>query len=473
MLEDKQVRLQEEADVPFDVMFQKQRDFFATGVLLSWRYRRSLLDYFELALNSWEQRLLDALYQDLGKSPAEALATEFCYVKKQLRYMRSKLRIWCREKKYKTLFFLPFSRARVQNAAFGSCLILAPWNYPLQLALVPALTALAAGNTVVIKPSEYAPATGLAIAQMLSEFFTPDVITVVLGGAQTSSQLIAQKPDHIFFTGSTAVGKKVAIQAAEHLIPVVLELGGKNPAIALPDANLLIGSRRLAWAKGINAGQTCVAPDFLCVPRDLVEQWATAIWQSWQTMYSFEPNQKEGLEAPEWTKIVNIAHFDRLTQLLNSGEVLFEGRRNRSTLYFEPVILKVNSFEAPVMQGEVFGPILPIFVYDSLDELVESLATRAAPLVYSIFTRDKKAALNQLRSIKCGAGLVNDALVHLVDATLPFGGIAESGMGRYHGYEGFKAFTWPKTLFVSPSDFDAPWRYPPLKGKEAIIKRWM
>jgi aldehyde dehydrogenase (NAD+) len=348
----------------------------------------------------------------------------------------------------------------VQPEPLGVALIIGPWNYPFQLVFSPLVSALAAGNCAILKPSELAPHTARVISKLIADTFPPDAITVVEGGRQTAEALLMEKFDAIFFTGSTSVGKAVMSSAARHLTPVTLELGGKCPAIVCADAPLEVAARRLAWGKFMNAGQTCVAPDFVLVERPAFKLLVEALRGAVGEFYGDNPQA-----SPSYGRIVNRSHFDRLIRCapacLNDAE----------DLYIAPTILTGVSWDDPVMQEEIFGPILPVIPFDSIDEVLALLEDRPSPLALYLFTNDRRVHERVLSGTRSGGACVNDTVVHMVGQNLPFGGVGDSGMGRYHGQAGFECFSHERTVVRRPTSFDFRFRYPPPKLSLEKLKK--
>jgi aldehyde dehydrogenase (NAD+) len=370
------------------------------------------------------------------------------------------------------------ARAQVSPAPHGVCLVIAPWNYPFQLAMAPLAASVAAGNTVVLKPSELAPATAAVLESMVNEYFTPDFITVVPGGAEVSQGLINARPDHIFYTGSTRVGRIIMRQAAESLIPVVLELGGKSPCLVLADADLAVAARRIAWGKFMNCGQTCVAPDYVLVDRSVKVAFVAEIVRAIGRLYAPDSADAEAILAavrrsPDYGRIINGHHFDRLKTYLDCGPVLFGGDIDERERYFSPTVIDNPSLSSPLMTDEIFGPILPVIPFDDLDETLLALDEKPAPLAFYVFTRDRRTARYITSHARFGGGCVNDTILHLANPHLPFGGVGESGMGKYHGRAGFEAFTHQVSIVTNSTLADSDLRYPPYRNRLGLMRRVM
>jgi aldehyde dehydrogenase (NAD+) len=449
-------------------LMKAQRAYFDQGNKRPVIKRLEALDRLYLALQARENDVSAALKQDLNKQPFEAYETELGIVYAELRYVRRHLARWTKPKRVPTpLAHFP-SQSRIYQDPYGVVLIMAPWNYPVQLTLVPLISALAAGNCAVVKPSAYAPATSALLAELLSRTFPPDYVSVVEGGRAENTALLEQPFDSIFFTGSPAVGKTVMTAAAKHLTPVTLELGGKSPVIIAKDADLDLAARRIVWGKFLNAGQTCVAPDHVWVPRDQLDQLVNLLGKYIVEFYS--PFPLQGSDLP---KIINETHFDRLLGLLQSGKVAQGGRYDREQRRIEPTVLVDVTEADPVMGEEIFGPILPVLPYDDLDELIVHLQGKAHPLALYLFTRSNAIERKVLGQLQFGGGCVNDTVVHLATSYLPFGGVGNSGMGRCHGKYGFDTFTHQKSV-LKKGRLDVPLRYPPYdKAKIPLLKKFM
>ncbi len=445
-----------------------QRQYFHTGATRPVVARKQALDKLEAALLRREGDLLSALQSDLGKAPFEGYATEVGLVLAELRDTRKHLGAWSRPRRVPMPLSQFPSTGRVCPEPYGVALIMAPWNYPVQLTLVPLISALAAGCTAVVKPSELAPATSAILASLLGETFPPEYVRVVEGGVETNTALLEERFDVIFFTGSPRVGKIVMAAAARHLTPVTLELGGKSPVIVCPDADLDLTARRLVWGKFLNAGQTCVAPDHVYVPAAQRDGLVRAMGKYIQKSYGDNP-----LDSPDLPRIVNASHFTRLLSLLDGGRVAFGGKSAEYTLKIEPTILTDVEENSPIMSEEIFGPLLPVLTYDSLDGLVAQLQSRERPLALYLFTRDKGTERRVLEALPFGGGCVNDTVVHLTASGLPFGGVGNSGMGACHGKAGFDAFTHQKSI-LKKGRLDVPVRYPPYQdSKIRLLKKLM
>lgn len=428
--------------------------------------RKELLLGLEELIRARQDDIHEALRSDLGKPFTESLMTETGMVLSEIAFVLKHLKCWMRPRRVRgTLSTFP-GRSYVIPEPYGRVLILSPWNYPFQLSMAPLIAAIAAGNRCILKPSEHAPATAELLRDLLAQWAEPEKVSVVLGDADISSVLLDEKFDYIFFTGSTQVGRIVMRKAAEQLTPLTLELGGKSPCIVCEDAELEIAARRIAFGKGVNAGQTCVAPDYLLVHESVQDRLIEFIQKEWTAFYGEQP-----LTSGDLPRIVNQRHYQRLMGLIEKETIAFGGQGDEAKI--APTILKNVSWDAPVMQEEIFGPILPVIGFSSLEEAMANVRRRERPLALYIFTSDEEKARSLIRSLSFGGGCINDTLIHLANPRLPFGGVGASGLGAYHGKRGFDTFTHDKSiLFKGKTDF--PFRYPPFTdGKLRLLKQFM
>lgn len=450
----------------FAALCQRQRDYFQSGATRPVGFRRAQLEKLLSALEKNEVALLAALHADLRKSPFQAYTSELGLVQSEVRHALRHLRSWTAPVRHRTPWFVAPAHGCVQPEPFGVALILGPWNYPLQLLLTPLASAIAAGNCSVLKPSELAPRTAEAIEALVRDNFAEEFVAVATGGAEVAEGLLRERFDKIFFTGSTRVGKVVMTAAAKHLTPVTLELGGKCPAIVCADAPVELAARRIAWGKFMNAGQTCVAPDFVLVDRRVREPFVAALQKAVLQFYGAEPQRSD-----DYGSIVNARHFERLTNYLRDGKAVHGGQVNAGDLFIAPTVLVDVPPGAPVMQEEIFGPILPVVEFDKLDDALASLRERPTPLALYVFTRDRATEARVLAGTRSGGACVNDVVSHMIGTGLPFGGLGESGMGAYHGRAGFDAFTHQRALLRRSVLVDTPFRYPPQKFSLKSLKR--
>lgn len=443
------------------------RRYFDTGATRGYAWRRQQLQHLRQAIIDREDVIREALHADLNKGAEEAYATETGLVLAEIRHTLQHLRRWMRPRRAGTNLVNWPASSRVYQDPLGVVLIIAPWNFPFQLSLVPLAAALAAGNTVVLKPSELAPATAAVIADLVGACFPEDVVRVVQGdGATVVPELIhGFRFDHIFFTGSIAVGRSVYRLAAEQLVPVTLELGGKSPVIVAPDADLAVAARRIIVGKFSNAGQTCVAPDYLLVHADIRDQLINRLRATLAGFYGPDPEN-----SPDYGRIINERRWDALAGHLSEGTILHGGGHDRATRYIAPTILSDVSPDAPLMQEEIFGPLLPVFTWRTTEEALTFVRQHPDPLAFYLFTRDNHLQKAWIEALPFGGGCINNTDWHFTNPHLPFGGIGNSGIGAYHGKYSFERFSHAKPVMRSYNFIDPRIKYPPFKGKMKWFK---
>lgn len=447
-------------------IIDKQRVFFRTGATRDLRFRRECLKKLRRGIHDWHFAICEALLSDLGKNSAESYMSEIGMVLSGISDTLSHLRRWAKtEHHFAPLAHFP-SCSRVMKEPYGVALVIAPWNYPILLSLDPLVAALAAGNTVILKPSELSPATTAVLAEMLGEIFPPELVSVVQGGPEVSNALLAEETDYIFFTGSPAIGKVVMEAAAKHLTPVTLELGGKSPCIIDETANIKVAATRIAFGKVLNAGQTCVAPDYALIHVSKKEEFITAYRNAVAQMVGHRP-----LENADFPHIINARHFGRVMGLMEGATPALGGKGDEASLRIEPTLLTDVTPDSPCMQQEIFGPVLPLLTYENLDEAESFVLTRPKPLACYIFTGNSATEKRLLNTLSFGGGCVNDTIVHLSDPALPFGGVGNSGMGAYHGKAGFDTFTHKKSVLKKANWLDLPFRYQPYNAFKAFVLR--
>jgi len=446
----------------------RQHAFFQTGATRAPDFRREQLQKFSAALERHEARLLAALHADLRKSSFQGYTSELGLLQAEIRHALKNLPRWIAPARRRTPWFVAPARGWVQSEPFGVALILGPWNYPVQLLLVPLVSAIAAGNCAVLKPSELAPRTAEAVAALVSETFADNFVSIFNGGVDVAEALLRERFDKIFFTGSTRVGCAVMAAAAKHLTPVTLELGGKCPAIVCADAAIGQAAKRIAWGKFMNAGQTCVAPDFALVQRGVREAFVTALKKSLREFYG-----EDASKSADYGRIVNARHFARLVNYLRDGKIIHGGEQDAKDLFLAPTILTDVLPESPVMQEEIFGPILPVLDFDSLDDALARLRDRPTPLAFYLFTSNRATEARVLAETRSGGVCVNDVVSHMIGTGLPFGGLGESGMGSYHGRAGFDTFSHQRAVLRRATWLDTPFRYPPERLSLRSLKRAM
>ena len=446
-------------------IIRQQRRFFATGKTKDVSFRLEQLQVLRKAVKDNQEAILAALKADLNKPTFEAYATEIG-VLKEIDYTIKHLKYWTKPKKVASTSEQFPSEAVIYPEPLGVVLIIAPWNYRFQLTLSPLVGAIASGNCTILKPSELAPHTSRVIADIFQKNFDPAYIAVVEGGVETSQQLLKEKFDHIFFTGGTAVGKIVMEAAAKQLTPVTLELGGKSPCIVDADINLEHTARRITWGKFINSGQTCIAPDYLLVDKTIKKDLIENIKNCLKEFYGDDPANN-----PDYGRIINQKQFARLTALLNNGEIIVGGKTNPETLYIAPTLIDNVSLDAPIMQEEIFGPILPIVEYNNLSEAIGIVNSQPKPLALYLFSKNKDYQEKILRETSSGGVCINDTVMQVGIPDLPFGGVGFSGIGSYHGKASFDTFSHQKSVLKKSFLFDPKWRYAPYKGKLDLLKK--
>lgn len=415
-----------------------------------------------------EDAIIEALHQDLGKHEFEAYTTEVGFVMTEIDEALGHLRKWMKPKKVGTPPFLQVASSRVQPEPYGNTLIIAPWNYPMQLLCAPLVGAIAAGNTAIVKPSELAPHTAALMARLLNASFDAGYIRVVEGAVQETQWLLSHKFDFIFFTGSTNVGKIVYQAAAKHLTPVCLELGGKSPCIVDTDIQLDYTAKRLIWGKLINAGQTCIAPDYLLVDQRIKDALIEKIQYYLKQFFGDNPQ-----ESDSYARIINERHFDRLVGYLDQGTILTGGQHDRDNLYIAPTLIEDVDLNDPIMQDEIFGPILPIITYGNIREVIELINDRPKPLALYMFSKNDRKIDTVLQNTSAGGVTINDSLMHIANSNLPFGGVGDSGIGGYHGKHSFDLFSHQKSILHRSFLIEEPIRYAPFKVSRKWIKRIM
>jgi aldehyde dehydrogenase (NAD+) len=445
------------------------RATFDTGRTRPLAWRRAQLDALHALLVDHERELLDALATDLAKPPLEAYGTDVGFVKSEVRHARKHLERWTRPEKVRAPLTTQPARAWIQREPLGVVLVIAPWNYPVQLALSPLVGALAAGNCAVLKPSELAPTTSAVLARRLPEYVDASAVAVVQGGAEETTALLAPRWDHIFYTGNGRVGRIVMRAAAEHLTPVTLELGGKSPAVVDRSADLDVAARRIAWGKYLNAGQTCIAPDYVLCHDGVIDELTDRIDAAVRTFYGPDPRL-----SPDYARIVDTRHLRRLVAYLDDGDIAFGGQSDEPTRYFAPTALRGVADDAPSMTDEVFGPVLPIRAVSGTDEAVEFVNARDKPLALYVFADNDVIARDVVDRTSSGTVAVNSTLFQVSVPELPFGGVGPSGMGAYHGRHSFDTFSHAKGVLQKSPRPDPGLTYPPYpRWKERLLRRFL
>lgn len=450
-------------------ILEKQRTFFYTGSTLSVDYRLHALRRLKACILRHEAEINHALKEDLGKSPFESYMCETGLVLSELTYMIRHVRRFSKEKTVRTPLAQFHSRSFKKPSPYGVTLIMSPWNYPFMLTLEPLVDAIAAGNTAVLKPSAYSPATSAVIEQIVKECFRPEYVAVVTGGRSENTCLLNEHFDYIFFTGSPAVGKEVMRHASDHLTPVTLELGGKSPCIVEKSANLKLAAKRIVFGKYLNCGQTCVAPDYIYCDRTVKDALIQELKQEIVKQFGSAP-----LDNTDYGKIINEKHFRRIVGLMDQKKTVHGGGINEHSLQIEPTILDRVTWNDPVMSEEIFGPVLPVITYDSIDHAIARINTMPHPLALYIFTSDKTLAKKVTTRCGFGGGCINDVVIHLATSEMGFGGFGESGMGSYHGKDGFDTFSHTKSIVDKKNWLDLPMRYQPYqKLYEKLLRMFL
>ena len=439
-----------------DQILIRQSAFFKSGKTLPINFRIEMLKKLQSTVKKYEEEINDALRRDLGKSPFEGFMCETGLVLSELSYLIRHTGKFAAQKRVRTPLAQFAAKSYEKMSPYGNVLIMSPWNYPFLLTMDPLADAIAAGNTVVLKPSAYSPATSEIVKKMVEECFPPEYVAVVTGGRKENSELLKKKFDMIFFTGSQNVGKEVLRCAAEHLTPAVLELGGKSPCIVDETAKLALAAKRIVFGKFLNCGQTCVAPDYLLCQESVREQLEEEIVKQIKLQFGQNP-----LENQNYGKIINQKHFDRVCSLIDEKKTVFGGRWDREALRIEPTVMTNVEWTDPIMQEEIFGPVLPILTYERFEDLYGLLADRPKPLAFYLFSEDRKRIREATDRCRYGGGCINDTIIHLATSEMGFGGVGESGMGAYHGRIGFEAFSHKKSMVDKKTFLDLPMRYQP------------
>ncbi len=444
---------------------KKQRFFFNTHATKNLHFRKAQLKKLQTALEENEPLLHEAIYKDFKKSEFDNYTTELSLLYKDIKEARSNIFKWSRIKPVSTGILNFPASSYIIPEPLGVCLVIGAWNYPYQLSFAPVIAAIAAGNTVVLKPSELPTHTAAAMAKIVKENFDPAFFTVVEGGVEETQELLKQKFDKIFFTGSTKVGKIVYKAAAENLTPVTLELGGKSPAIITESCNLKVSAKRLVWGKFLNAGQTCIAPDYVLVHKSIEQQF---LEQTKKEIIS----QHFAFENDNYLQIINNDNFERLTKMLVPEKIYYGGETNKETRYIQPTIMENVTMEDAVMQEEIFGPILPVLTYETIEEAIAKVNSLPKPLSCYLFTKSSATKKKVLKEISFGGGAINETVMHISNSELPFGGVGKSGIGNYHGEAGFKTFTHCKSVMDKPTWLDPSIRYYPHTLFRLKLMRW-
>lgn len=447
-------------------IMEAQRRFFGTGKTIDVGFRIRMLTRLEKAIIKYEDDLCTAIKSDLGKSRPEAYMCEIGMTLSELRYMRSHVRGWSRDRRVMSPIAQFHAKSYTVQEPYGVVLVMSPWNYPVLLTLEPLIGAIAAGNCCVVKPSAYSPETSRVMAMLIREAFPEQYVAVVEGGRKENQSLLEQKFDYIFFTGGATVGKFVMEKASAHLTPVTLELGGKSPCIVDKTADLKLAAKRIVFGKYLNCGQTCVAPDYLLVESSVHDKLVGYIKKEITRMYGDEPLNNE-----LYGKMINRKHFDRVLGLINFEKLVYGGESNAVTLKIAPTVLDGVTEDDDVMQEEIFGPIMPVLTVDSMDEAYEFVKKRPHPLALYLFTSSRKTEKRFLKEVAFGGGCINDTIIHLATSRMGFGGVGNSGMGSYHGKKSFDTFSHEKSIVKKYTWIDLPMRYQPYHKWKSLLVR--
>lgn len=456
------MKLENTPDEKIIAIRESQKEYFMSGATLDLKFRKTMLRKMLNALDKWEKPLADALWIDLHKSYEEAYMTEISIVKAELHAHISNLRRWTRRKRVCSPLKLFPSRSYTVKEPLGNSLIISPWNYPVQLLLNPLVGAISSGCTAVLKPSPYVPNVSKVIEDLISETFDTNYIAVVQGNRDVNTTLLAQRWDIIFFTGSPDLGKKVMAAASQYLTPVILELGGKSPCIIDKHADIDVTAKRLAWGKTLNSGQTCIAPDYILIHKDVKEEFIKAFDRELKTLHG-----EDIMADKHYVRMVNDKAFERVTGYFKDGDIIYGGRTDAKTRFIEPTIIENMSMDSPLMTEEIFGPIFPMITLDdstcSFQQKVISFVTsREKPLAFYYFGKEKDG-WDIIRRTSSGGGCINDVIMHIANENIPFGGVGNSGMGHYHKRESFEAFSHTRSIVATGTWLDLPFRYMPYK----------
>jgi aldehyde dehydrogenase (NAD+) len=449
----------------FENLIKKQREFFS-GNSRDVELRIEKLKLLDETIRKYEEKIFDALTKDFGKSNFETFISEMAVCFEEIKFIVKRLKKWSKPRKVKTSINNFRGKSYIYKEPYGVVLIISPWNYPFGLSFSPLIGAIAAGNCAIVKPSELTPETSKIIKEICDEVFDKNHVSAIEGGVEVSKKLLNIKFDYIFFTGSVNVGKIVMEACSKHLTPVTLELGGKSPCIVDSDTNLDISAKRIVWGKFLNCGQTCVAPDYLYVHKDIKDQFIEKLKQYIIEFYTENPKT-----SPDFARIINKSHFERLKSLLDGEKIIFGGDIDSNQNYISPTLLEVSNWDSPIMKDEIFGPLLPILTFEKIEKVVEIINSKTHPLALYLFSNSKTNQDYVLSHTQFGGGAINDTIMHLVGSYLPFGGVGSSGMGSYHGKASFDTFTHEKSILKKSFWPDLKLRYPPYKNKLKTIKK--
>ncbi len=445
---------------------EAQHAYFRSGATLDIRFRKQMLRRFLAAFEQWEGRLADALWTDLHKSYEEAYLTELSIVKAEIKTHLRKLSSWSRKRRVVTPIKLFPSQSYVVKEPLGNALIIAPWNYPVQLLLNPLVGAISSGCTAVLKPSPYVPTVSGVIAEMIAETFSEEYIALVQGNRDVNTALLDERWDMIFFTGSPSLGRRVMSAAAKNLTPVVLELGGKSPCIVDKSADIKVAARRIAWGKTLNSGQTCIAPDYILIHKEVKDEFVCAFAEAMRELHGDDLKSDR-----HYVRMVNDKAFERVASYIEGAKVLYGGDMDASERYIEPTLLDNPSLDSPVMTEEIFGPVFPMITIEGefVDSVVDFVTSREKPLALYYFGRERDG-WDIVHRTSSGGGCINDVIMHIANEHVPFGGVGNSGMGRYHGRDSFDCFSHTRSIIATGTWIDLPFRYMPYKVFSLVKK---
>ncbi len=453
-------------DNSINYIVEKQRSFFNSGKTFDIKYRKSLLIKLKKQIQLKEKKIEESLFNDLGKSNGETFLTEIHFIYSELNIAIRNIKKWSKRKSVRSSLLNFPSSDYIIPEPYGNTLHISPWNYPFQLSIAPIIGAVAAGNTVLLKPSEYSKNTSDILEEIIKEVFDEGFVCVIKGGPKIASKLLDIQWDYIFFTGSVRIGKIVAEKAAKFLTPTTLELGGKNPCVVDETVSLKTAAKRIVWGKFINCGQTCLAPDFLIVNKKIKKNFINELINQIKILYSKNPEQSDS-----YGRIIGEKHLNYLSSLLIDQKIVHGGKTDLKNKYFEPTIVEIDNFDSKLMDDEIFGPILPIYTYEDFNEIDQIIKKYKNPLALYIFTKKREFGEQFLHKYSFGGGAINDTVIHVINDRLPFGGIGNSGMGKYHGESTFKTFSHYKPYLSKPLWIDIPLRYPPFKNKLNFLKK--
>jgi aldehyde dehydrogenase (NAD+) len=452
------------------IVLENQRNYFNAGATRTLDFRMEKLSILKKSIQKNEKQIIEALWSDLHKSEFEAYATEIGIILEEINFVMKHLKSWSKTKKVRTPLTHFLSSSYIYSEPYGVSLIISPWNYPFQLTMAPLIGAIAAGNCAMLKPSKYSPKTTEIMIKIITECFSEEFVAVAepYGGRESIQALLQQEFDYIFFTGSVPVGKKVMESAAKYLTPVTLELGGKSPCIVDMDSDIKLAAKRITWGKFLNAGQTCVAPDYLLVHKSVKKQLLNEIVGCIKEFFGEDPSKSN-----DFPRIVNERQFDRLIALLDKGHMVTGGGSNKEERYIAPTIIENITWEDPIMLDEIFGPILPIIEFEDLEEVIKMVNSKPKPLALYFFSNNKEHQERIIKMISYGGGCINDTIIHVASTYAPFGGVGASGMGCYHGKGSFDLFSHKKSVIKKSNIIDIKVRYAPYNDKIKLLKKLM